>query len=223
MDDPFLLRRAGAAELFLIRHGDAVPEEDEIIPGGAYDDLPLSRKGRGQAGALARRLGEFSFNALYSSPLRRCQETAAPLAEKLGLTPQIIPDLKEIRLGEVGSLPPDTRDLAALTRALQERQTDIIRLIGEDGNWDAIPGSEPSKEFRRRVVRALDEIASQHLGQRVLVFAHGGVINAYAAETLSLPGEFFYPAANTSINVIRVAGPRRVIFVLNDIAHLAGA
>src|SRR5579884_2971740 len=42
MDDPFLLKKDNAAELFLIRHGDAIPGADEIIPGGTYDNLPLS-------------------------------------------------------------------------------------------------------------------------------------------------------------------------------------
>src|SRR5437764_9960233 len=99
MNDPFLFQRNNAAELFIVRHADAIPEEDEIIPSGIYDDLPLSRLGRGQARALAERLskGDPGFKAIYSSPLRRCRETAAPLAERLGLTPIIVEELKEIR------------------------------------------------------------------------------------------------------------------------------
>src|SRR5579859_5121740 len=186
MEDPFLLRRENAAELFIVRHGDAIPGPDEIIPSGIYDDLPLSQVGREQAQALAGRLSDTHFAAIYSSPLRRCLETAAPLAEHLGVTPVIVPDLKEIRLGEIRPLPSDSKDLAALTRALHERQADIVRLAGENGNWDAIENSEPSKAFRRRVVEALDEIARHHIGERVIAFAHGGVVNAYAAETLGL-------------------------------------
>ena len=221
MDDPFLLRRENVAELFIVRHADAIPDEDEIIPSGIYDDLPLSRVGRKQAHALAKRLGDLSFNAIYSSPLRRCLETAAPVAKRLGITPIILPDLKEIRLGQVNQLPQDVNDLAALTKALQERQTEIVRLAGGAGNWDAIKDSEPSKQFRQRVVRALDEMAHHHLGERVLAFAHGGVVNSYVAEVLGLERDFFYPAGNTSITIVRVAASHRVLFALNDIAHLA--
>ena len=221
MDDPFLLRRENVAELFIVRHADAIPDEDEIIPSGIYDDLPLSRVGRQQACALAKRLGDLSFNAIYSSPLRRCLETAAPVAERFGITPTIVPDLKEIRLGHVNQLPQDVNDLAALTRALQERQTEIVRLAGSAGNWDAVKDSEPSKQFRQRVVKALDEMAHHHIGERVLVFAHGGVVNSYIAEVLGLERDFFYPAGNTSITIVRVAASHRVLFVLNDIAHLA--
>ncbi len=220
MNDPFLFNSANAAELFLIRHADALPGPDEIIPSGVYNDLPLSKIGREQALALAERLDKLRFDALYSSPLRRCLETAAPLAERLGLTPTIIDDLQEIRLGEVLPLPTDGQDLAALSQALQERQREIVRRAGETGSWDAIPGSEPSKAFRQRVVEAIDGIARWHRGERVLVFAHGGVLNAYVAEVLGLEEDFFYPAANTSITIVRVGDSRRVLYVLNDIGHI---
>lgn len=220
MEDPFLFHRDHAAELFIVRHADAIPGEDEIIPSGIYDDLPLSRLGREQAHALARRLDNITFDAIYSSPLRRCLETAAPLVERAGTTPIIVEDLKEIRLGDVRPLPDDGKDLAALTKALQERQVDIVRMAGQAGSWDTIPGSEPSKAFRKRVVEAVDEIARNHRGQRVLVFAHGGVVNAYIAEVLGLEKDFFYPAANTSITIVRVSGKHRVLYVLNEIAHI---
>jgi probable phosphoglycerate mutase len=220
MQDPFLLQREGAAELFIVRHADAIPGADEIIPSGIYDDLPLSRIGREQAHALAERLAKLHFDALYSSPLKRCLQTAEPLTERLGMTPTIVEGLKEIRLGNIRPLPDDTQDLTALTQALQERQRDIVRLAGEAGNWDAIPDSEPSQAFRQRVVEAFDDIASRHIGQRVLAFAHGGVVNAYAAETLGLRRDFFFPAANTSITVVRASGKHRVLYILNDFGHV---
>ena len=221
MSDPFLFQRNTAAELFLIRHADAIPEEDEIIPSGVYDDLPLSRTGRQQAQALTERLSCLSFDAIYSSPLRRCLETAAPLAKHLGMTPIVAEGLKEIKLGSVRPLPDYSHDLAALTKALQERQIDIVRVAGETGHWDGIPDSEPSIAFRSRVVETLDEIVSKHIGQRILAFAHGGVINAYIAEVLGLKKDFFFPAANTSISIVRAASAKhRVLYVLNDSGHI---
>jgi len=220
MQDPFLFQHDYAAELFIVRHADAIPQADEIIPSGIYDDLPLSRVGREQAQALAERLSSLNFDAIYSSPLRRCLETAEPLAERLGIQPIIVEDLKEIKLGTIRPLPSDGNDLEALYKALQERQIDIVRMAGEAGHWDVIPDSEPSKAFRRRVVEAFDQIARNHIGQRVLVFAHGGVVNAYAAEVLGLEKDFFYPAANTSITIARASGRHRVLYVLNDLGHL---
>jgi len=97
---------------------------------------------------------------------------------------------------------------------------DIVRLAGEVGHWDVIPDSEPSATFRKRVVETLDEIARNHNGQRVLAFTHGGVVNAYVAEVLGLQKDFFFPAANTSITVVRISGKHRVLYVLNDIGHI---
>jgi 2,3-bisphosphoglycerate-dependent phosphoglycerate mutase len=222
MNDPFLTRREEATELFLIRHADAIPEADEIIPSGIYNNLPLSRLGREQALALAERLKLLNFHAAYSSPLRRCQETAAPLLEKLHLSATIVPDIKEIRLGNPQPLPTDAHDLDTLTKALHERQAEIVRLAAGTGHWDAVPDSESSKAFRQRVVTAIDGIAHQHTGERVLVFVHGGVINAYVAEVLGLERDFFFPAANTSVTVIRVNAAQRVLYILNDISHLPG-
>lgn len=220
--DPFLMQRANAAELFLIRHGDAIPTADEIIPSGVYDNLPLSSIGRRQAQLLAERLREQQFDAIYSSPLRRCQQTAEPLAKALGLTPTIVEGIKEIRLGHVIDLPEPApgEDLDVLTKALHARQAEIIRRVAGTGSWDAVGNNEPSKAFRQRVVESIDAIASQHIGQRVLIFAHGGVINAYAAEVLGLEQDFFFPCANTSITIVRVNASQHVLFVLNDVGHL---
>jgi 2,3-bisphosphoglycerate-dependent phosphoglycerate mutase len=224
MNDPLLLRRAYAAELYLIRHGDAIPGPDEIIPSGIYDDLPLSKEGREQAQKLAERLRKTHFDAVYSSPLRRCQETAAPLLSHIDLKASIIDDIKEISGDGLVDLPKvqSGDDLEVLTKALQARQMEIIRLVGNSGRWDEISSQESSKDFRQRVITAIDGIAQQHIGERVLVFCHGGVINAYVADVLGLEIDFFFPCANTSITVVRVHPEKRVLYVLNDISHVLG-
>src|ERR1019366_3333305 len=140
-NDPFLFQRQNVAELFLIRHGDAIPGPDEIIPSGIYDDLPLSQKGREQARAVAERLKVLRFDAAYSSPLRRCQETAAPLLETLKLPLTIVDGIKEVKLGSIIPIPvvKEGDNLEALTNSLQARQVEIIRGAGSTGSWDALP------------------------------------------------------------------------------------
>ncbi|HEY7419121.1 MAG TPA: histidine phosphatase family protein [Ktedonobacteraceae bacterium] len=222
MEDPFLLKQGNAAELFLIRHGDAIPDADELIPGGTYDNLPLSKIGRVQAQALAERLKNLRFDAAYSSPLRRCRETAAPLLEYLHMQATLVEGIKEIRLLEKGPMPDlnNSDDLTPLVQSLKARQAEHVNVAATAGTWDAVAMDESSKAFRRRVVEAFDAIARQHIRQRVLVFAHGGVINAYTAEVLGMERDFFFPCANTSITIVRANGSHRVLFVLNDIAHL---
>jgi probable phosphoglycerate mutase len=220
--DPFLIKPVHSAELYLIRHGDAIPEADEIIPSGTYDNLPLSRTGRLQAQALAERLRDMRFDAAYRSPLKRCLQTGAPLLQALNMQATIVEDIQEIRLLPRTPLPEfkEGDDLAPLTKAIRASQAENTNIAAASGSWDAVTSEESSKDFRARVVKALDAIAREHIGQRVLVFTHGGVINAYAAEVLGLERDFFFPCINTSITLVRSTGDYRVLYMLNDVAHL---
>jgi Fructose-2,6-bisphosphatase len=224
LQDPFLIDRSQATELYLIRHGDAIPGPDEIqiIPSGIYDNLPLSKEGRAQAQKVAERLKHVHFDAVYSSPLVRCLQTAAPLLEYLDLTPTLIENLQEVHSTDFANVPPlqDGEGATFLSKELQARQMDTVRIAANQGSWDGLTNLETSEEFRRRVVSAMDDIVNEHIGERVVIFCHGGVINAYAAETLGLTRDFFFPTINTSLTIIRANADTRVLYVLNDIAHL---
>ncbi len=221
--DSFLRLKNGATELYLIRHGDALPAGDEIVPGGTYDDQPLSQLGRQQAQALAERWGTIPFDAIYSSPYRRARETAAPLAHLRGLEVLIEPEVREIRLGQVGDGLPKDVSREEYAAALRARLDAIVQIVSRVGYWSAIPGSEPSAEFRARVATAIDGIGARHAGQRVAIFSHGGVINAYLAIMLGLERDFFFPIVNTSVSVVRVQADRRVVLGINEVSHLRDA
>ncbi|HTN79286.1 MAG TPA: histidine phosphatase family protein, partial [Acidimicrobiales bacterium] len=68
-------------ELLLIRH--ALPIRREDVDGPA--DPELSEEGRDQAVHMAEWLADERIDAVYSSPMQRARETAAPLAEIHGL------------------------------------------------------------------------------------------------------------------------------------------
>jgi broad specificity phosphatase PhoE len=217
--NPLLSRKSGATEIYLIRHGDALPGEETVIPGGSYDEQPLSQLGQRQALALGNWLGNVTFEALYTSPLRRCRETAAPLAQLQNLPVTIEENLREVRLGlDVGG--PGPHDEPGVTaRALRERLDEVVRRVGLEGKWSAIPGSEDSQPFRQRVINIIHELAHRHPGQRLAVFSHGGFINAYVAELLGLERDFFFPIHNTSVSIIRCLDWQASLVSLNEIAH----
>jgi probable phosphoglycerate mutase len=222
-EQSFMSRKSGATEVYLIRHGDALPGGDEIVPGGTYDDQPLSSLGRQQAEALAVRLNKMSFDAVYSSPYRRARETAEALALPRGLEVAIEPEVREIRLGQIGNGLPKDVSPDEYAAALRERLNEIVRVVARSGYWSSIPGSEPSGEFRARVLAAIDGLAARHAGQRIAIFSHGGVINAYVALVLGLERDFFFPVLNTSVSIVRVKGDVRVLLGLNDVCHLSDA
>ncbi len=223
--NPFLNRKSGAAELFLIRHGDALPGPEVVLSDNNYDGRGLSELGKAQAEALAKELVGLEFHAIYSSPLLRTRETAAPLAKVKGLEVLVETDLREVELGTAAEelRMPNGVDPADTAAAMRARQYYIASTAGRTGYWSSIPGSEPSEQFRRRVVNITDSIAAKHSGQRVAIFSHGGVINVYLAELLGIKRDFFFPILNTSVNVVRVAGKQRVLRSINDVCHLRAA
>src|SRR4029453_3539620 len=84
--------------LLLLRH--AVTEHTGARLSGWMPGLHLSEEGRRQADGVAGRLGPVPLDAVYASPLERCQETAAVVAEAKGLKLQTLEDVIEVRYGD---------------------------------------------------------------------------------------------------------------------------
>ena len=217
--DPFLRLRNGGTEVYLIRHADALPSAGEVV-GGGYDDQSLSELGRRQSMALAQRLSEVPIVAIYSSPIGRARQTASFIGEALGLEVYIDAGLREVDLGPIplhllAGLAPEEH-AAALQKYLHGVQ-DTALLVGV---WSQIPGCEPSEVLRARLTETVDQIAGRYAGKRVAVISHNGAINAYIAAILGLERDFFFPAFNTSISIVRVKGQQHLLMGLNDFTHL---
>jgi 2,3-bisphosphoglycerate-dependent phosphoglycerate mutase len=200
-----------------VRHGSsaaAVPGEPfEMLEGHA--DPPLAPEGERQAQALAERLADRPPAALFVSTLRRTSQTAAPLAERIGIEPVVIPDLREVNLGEWEG------------GELRIRAAHGDPLIGEmmaAERWDVIPGAEPMDDFAERVSGALDAVvAAAEPGTTVAAFAHGGVIGELCRQaTNSRPFAFVFSDNASITRLVVFADGRRMLRGFNDTAHLAG-
>ena len=66
----------------------------------------------------------------------------------------------------------------------------------------------------------VEGLLSKHPEDNLLLFAHGGVINAYVGEVLDLRQEMFFLPENTSLNTLDVDGEARGVRFLNDVLHL---
>ena len=85
--------------ILLIRHGENDYVKQNRLA-GRLPDVHLNERGRQQAQVVAEKLALAPIKAIYSSPLERAAETAAPLAEKLGLPVTLRPGLLESDIGE---------------------------------------------------------------------------------------------------------------------------
>ena len=206
-----LLIGGGATRMYLVRHAQSEGNRGEYT--GPDEDPPLSEVGRDQARRLAQRFARQRVDAVYSSPLRRTQETARAIAGAANLKVRTLDDLREVDLGQAQT------DYEAFTeedaRSLRDR-------VANQPTWDSFPGSEGSAAARRRVVAAMDSAIEECAGKRVAVVTHGGVIQTYVSLVLGLERDFVFYAFNAGITSIRAQGDRRVIWRLNDVAHLDG-
>jgi probable phosphoglycerate mutase len=202
-----------AMDLLLIRHG----ESEAYLDGrpfplvGGHGDPPLSPLGLNQARQVCTRLSAAGIDAIYVTTLRRTAQTAAPLAEQLGLDLRVEAGLREVYLGDwEGGL---FRKMVAASHPISQR------MFAEE-RWDVIPGAEPAAAFAGRVRTAIERLAARHRGQRVAAFTHGGVIGqAMALASGSRPFAFI-GADNASISRLVVSSDRWIVRAFNDTAHL---
>jgi 2,3-bisphosphoglycerate-dependent phosphoglycerate mutase len=205
----------GAAGVLLVRHGESAAFVEgvpfDLVDG--HGDPALHPAGQEQAERVAERLAGEPLQALYVTTLRRTVETAAPLAARLGLTPIVEPDLREVFLGEWEG--------GVLRRRVREGDPIALRMRAEE-RWDVIPGAEPAADLSSRVERALGAIAARHPDQLVAVFTHGGVIGAALSIATGSRPFAFNGADNASISHLVISGDRWVLRRFNDTSHLGG-
>jgi probable phosphoglycerate mutase len=184
-------------ELLLIRHARPLRAHGGEGPA----DPALSPLGVRQADALADWLATEHIDALYTSPLRRAQETAAPLAARIGREPVVDDSLSEYDADAVEYIPMEELKAAG------------------DPRWNEVPQTLP--EFRDRVIEGIERLVAAHPSQRVAVVCHGGVVNVYTAWVVGVRnGLFFLPHYTSVSRVLAAGGGQRSIDTINETAHL---
>lgn len=208
-------------ELYLIRHGESVPNVEPII-GGMRGDTGLTERGRTQARLLEDRLRAEGLRAdvLYASTLPRAVQTAEYVARALDLPVLEDAELHELRPGDADGLS-----------VAQWRS----RYGGFGGPMASIdpfrpfaPGGESWAAFVARASAALARLVTRHPDQTVVAVCHGGVLEAsfYLAFGLGPTGDHvFFDPLNTSITRWRHRSDDtgRAVWTLvtfNDAAHL---
>ena len=162
-----------AATLFLLRHAAHARVGSTLC--GRMAGVSLGEEGQQQARALAGRLAGEAIEAVYSSPLERARETAAPVAERLGLTPRVEEDLVEIDFGSWTG-----RDFASLEGDPQWDRWNTQRATARP------PEGESMAEAQARALGAVARLRAFHPEGRVAVVSHCDVIKAVLAAFLGI-------------------------------------
>lgn len=166
--------------ILLIRHG----ENDYVKAGklaGRLPEVHLNERGRQQAEELAQSLANVPIKAIYSSPLERARETAAPLAAKLGLETQIRAGLIETGIGAWAG-----QELKSL-RKLPE-----WKVVQETPSRFRFPEGESFVECQARMVNEIEAILRLHQKEDVIVcVSHADPIKLATAYYLGMPLDHF--------------------------------
>jgi len=189
----------------LIRHGmtDAVGKTIT----GRLPGVHLNKTGQRQADGLPSRLKRWKIDAIYSSPLERALETAAPAARKLGLKVMMSEALSEVDFGEWSG-----RSLAELDQLPEWRLYNTFR------SGTRAPGGELATEVQTRMVEQLTRYSRQHPDQIVGVFSHADAIRLALVHFLGMPIDLMHriEIRPASISIVRLAewGPQ--VLLLNE-------
>ncbi|MEJ0002633.1 MAG: histidine phosphatase family protein [Pararobbsia sp.] len=224
--------------MILIRHGETAWNAIKRIQG--FTDIALNDLGVRQAEALGARFarakaagGDLSdtlvaaldeaderggldalpIAAVYVSDLRRARETAAPIARVLGLEPVPMATLRERNYGDFEGLDPD--------EIAQRYPEQFERWQRRDPEFGPSRG-ESQRVFHDRVVTALRGLAARHVDQRLVVVAHGGVLDHARRYAQSLPLEQprDYLLLNASLNIVNFSAAGAEVIVWADVSHL---
>ncbi|MFG2889367.1 bifunctional RNase H/acid phosphatase [Streptomyces sp. NPDC048248] len=202
------------ATFVLLRHGETALTPEKRFSGSGGTDPELSAAGRRQAEAAASALAaRGTVQAIVSSPLRRCRETAGTIAARLGLEVRIDEGLRETDFGA----------WEGLTFAeVRERFPDELDAWLASAKA-APPGGESFASVARRVAVARDKLIARYAGRTVLVVTHVTPIKTLVRLALGAPPESLFRMELSAASLSAVAyyaDGNASLRLLNDTSHL---
>lgn len=162
-----------ATRIIAIRHGETAWNVDTRLQG--HLDIELNPTGREQARRLALALAHEPISAIYSSDLQRAWETARAIAIATGQPLRAHRGLRERGFGVFQG-----KTYAEIEATWPEQSRHWRQ---RDPHW-APAGGESLLAVRQRINHTASELAALHIGQQIVLVAHGGVLDAlYRAAT----------------------------------------
>jgi broad specificity phosphatase PhoE len=182
-----------ATTFLLIRHG--VTAITGSVISGRLPGYSLTPQGHCQAEAICASLATMPIRAIYSSPLERTLETAAPLAAKLGLEVQISQPFIEIDYG--------TWSGTAISDLLKSPEWVAFNRCRSSSRP---PGGESILDIQHRTSTELERLCALHRDQTVAIFSHGDPIRAVLMHSLGMSCDLLHrlQVDPASISIVQV-------------------
>ncbi|MFV8128160.1 bifunctional RNase H/acid phosphatase [Streptomyces syringium] len=206
----------GAPTTFvLLRHGETALTPQKRFSGSGGSDPELSPAGRRQAEQAAAALAaRGTVQAVVSSPVRRCRETAAAVAARLGLEVRIDEGLREADFGA----------WEGLTFAeVRERYPDDLDAWLASSKAAPTGGGESFAAVARRVALSRDKLIARYVGRTVLLVTHVTPVKTLVRLALGAPPESLFRMELSAASLSAVAyyaDGNASLRLLNDTSHL---
>ncbi|MCX5196992.1 bifunctional RNase H/acid phosphatase [Streptomyces sp. NBC_00249] len=203
------------ATFVLLRHGETALTPQKRFSGSGGTDPELSPAGRRQAAAVAEALAaRGTVQAVVSSPLLRCRETAQAVADRLGLSVAVEEGLRETDFGA----------WEGLTFAeVRERFPDDLQAWLDSPKAAPTGGGESFTAVTRRVSATRDRLLSAHAGRTVLLVTHVTPVKTLVRLALGAPPESLFKMELSAASLSAVAyytDGNASVRLLNDTSHL---
>ncbi|MGW1072621.1 bifunctional RNase H/acid phosphatase [Streptomyces sp. NPDC002537] len=199
----------------LLRHGETALTPQKRFSGSAGADPELSPAGRRQAEAAAAALAaRGTIQAVVTSPLRRCRETAAAVAARLGLEVRVEEGLRETDFGA----------WEGLTFAeVKERWPDDLDAWLASSKAAPTGGGESFATVARRVAQTRDRLLTRYAGRTVLLVTHVTPVKTLVRLALGAPPESLFRMELSAASLSAVAyyaDGNASLRLLNETSHL---
>ncbi|MEV0279080.1 bifunctional RNase H/acid phosphatase [Streptomyces sp. NPDC050610] len=203
------------ATFVLLRHGETALTPQKRFSGSGGDDPELSAAGRRQADSTAAALAaRGTVQAVVSSPLRRCRQTAETVAARLGLDVHIDDGLRETDFGAWDGLT---------FAEVRERHPDDLDAWLASTKAAPTGGGESFAAVARRVALSRDKLITRYAGRTVLLVTHVTPIKTLVRLALGAPPEslFRMELSAASLSAVAYYGDGNAsVRLLNDTSHL---
>jgi probable phosphoglycerate mutase len=204
---------------YLIRHSES--QANARLHDGL--NAPVTPLGIAQAEALVKRLSAVKASAIYSSPFRRCLETAAPIAKALGLQIRLRRELCEYHhLPEGTDRDLELDDLDSIAREF----AGAAMCPDCDKSLPWPPVDEPLRGMLERVAAMASYLKARWSSPSdvVVVISHGSPVARLIESWLSPdPGPSFrFVIDNAAVSALRYHNGVSSLVCLNEVSHLRG-
>jgi probable phosphomutase (TIGR03848 family) len=179
--------------VLLVRHGQT-PTTGQHLP-GRTPGLHLSEEGQRQAELAAKRIAELPHvDAVYSSPLERARETAAPIAAARGLRVQIDKGLLECDFGQWTG--------GELKELMKKPEWSTVQRYPSGFRF---PDGESFGEMQARMGACLERLRSRHQGGVLVAVSHADTIKAAVTQAMGAHMDLFQRTAISTCSITAIA------------------